>query len=104
MDRALNQSTGTFWVSQDDFGLARIEFALREPFKYWGGILAVIRNTDGGMDYARVEPDVWMPSHFDLKLDLKVMLVKNIRRLIAIDYTGYQRSDDFVASRESESE
>jgi hypothetical protein len=104
MDRALNQSTGTFWVSQDDFGLARVEFALRKPFKYWGGILAVIRNTDGGMDYTRVEPDIWMPSHFDLKLDLKVMLVKNIRRLITIDYAGYQRSDDFVASHESESE
>ncbi len=99
MDRALNQSTGTFWVSQDDYGLARVEFALRKPFKYWGGFLAVIRNTDGSMDYTRLEPDVWVPSHFDLKLDLKVMLVKNIRRLITIDYTGYQRSDDFVASQ-----
>ena len=100
MDRALNQSTGTFWVSQDDYGLARVEFALRKPFKYWGGFLAVIRNTDGSMDYTRVEPDVWVPSHFNLKLDLRVMLVKNIRRFITIDYTEYRRSDDFVASDE----
>ncbi len=98
MDRALNQSTGRFWVSQDDYGLARVEFALREPFKYWGGFLAVIRNTEGSMDYRRVEPNIWMPSRFSLKLDLKVMMVKNIRRLITIDYTGYRRSDDLSVS------
>jgi len=104
MDRALNQSTGTFWVSQDDYGLARIEFALRKPFKYWGGFLAVIRNTDGRMDYVRVEPNIWMPMHFDLKLDLKVMMVKNIRRHITIDYTGYRRSNDPSASPGTSSE
>jgi hypothetical protein len=95
MDRALNQSTGRFWVSQDDYGLARIEFALRKPFKYWGGFLAVIRNTDGILDNKRVEPDVWMPSTFELKLDLKVMMVKSIRRLISISWTDYRRSEGF---------
>jgi hypothetical protein len=104
MDRALNQSTGKFWVSQDDYGLARVEFALRKPFKYWGGFLAVIRNTDGSMDYTQVEPDIWLPLHFDLKLDLKIMMVKNIRRHISIDYTGYRRSDGIVAFRETASE
>jgi hypothetical protein len=98
MDRALNQSTGKFWVSQDDYGLARIEFALREPFKYWGGFLAVIRDTDGRMDYERVEPNVWLPAHFNLKLDLRVMMVKDIRRLIKINWSDYRRSDSFAAS------
>ena len=99
MDRALNQSTGKFWISQDDYGLARVEFALRKPFKYWGGILAVIRNTDGSMDYKRVEPDIWMPAHFDLKLDLKVMMVKNIRRHITIEYSDYRRAENLAPSQ-----
>jgi hypothetical protein len=104
MDRALNQSTGRFWVSQDDYGLARIEFALRKPFKYWGGFLAVIRNTDGILDYKRVETDVWVPSTFELKLDLKVMMVKSIRRLISISWTDYRRSEGFdVVSNEGAS-
>jgi len=104
MDRALNQSTGRFWVSQDDYGMARVEFALRKPFKYWGGFLAVIRNTDGIMDYKRVEPDVWVPSTFELKLDLKVMMVKSIRRLISISWTDYRRSEGFdVVSNEGSS-
>lgn len=93
MDRALNKITGLMWISQDDYGLVRVEFALTEPFKYWGGILAVVRNTDGTVDYTRVEPNVWLPLHFDLKLDLKIMLVKNIRRLIVKDWFDYKRVD-----------
>lgn len=92
MDRALNQSTGKFWVSQDDYGLARIEFALRKPFEYWGGFLAVIRNTDGRMDYTRVDSNVWLPSDFELKLDLQIMMVKDIRRLITKKWSDYKRS------------
>ena len=91
MDRALNQSTGKFWVSQKDDGIVRVAFALRKPFKYWGGILAVIRNTDGMVDYTRIEPNIWVPLHFDLKLDLEVMMVKDIRRVITKSWTRYQR-------------
>ena len=93
MDRALNQMTGTLWVSEEDYGLVRVEFALRKPFKYWGGFLAVIRKTDGWVDYTRVDPSIWLPLHFHLKLDLKVMMFKNIRRLIIKDWLDYRRAD-----------
>jgi hypothetical protein len=92
MDQALNHSTGRFWISQDDYGLARIEFSLRKPFKYWGGFLAVIRSTDGRLEYQRFEPNIWMPVDFDLKLDLEIMMVKDIRRHIVINWSEYKRS------------
>jgi hypothetical protein len=98
MDRALNKITGLMWISRDDYGLVRVEFALREPFKYWGGILAVVRNTDGTVNYTRVEPNVWLPLHFNLRLDLKIMLVKNIRRLIVKDWFDYKRVDNPLLS------
>jgi hypothetical protein len=91
MDRALNQSTGKFWIAQDDYGLARIEFALRKPFEYWGGFLAVIRNTDGRMDYTRMDSNLWLPTDFDLKLDFEIMMVKDIRRQIAKKWSEYRR-------------
>ncbi|MEJ2110155.1 MAG: hypothetical protein P8Z37_09635, partial [Acidobacteriota bacterium] len=37
MDHALNQLEGRLWISRDDYGLVRVEFAMRKPFKYWGG-------------------------------------------------------------------
>jgi hypothetical protein len=91
MDRALNQSKGRFWIAQDDYGLARLEFSLPKPFKYWGGFLAVIRNTDGRMNYRRVEPGTWLPLDFSLKLDIQVLMVKNIRRHLEIEWFDYKR-------------
>ncbi|MBN2243383.1 MAG: hypothetical protein JW793_11910 [Acidobacteria bacterium] len=91
MDHALNELTGTLWVSQDDYGLVRVEFAMRKPFRYWGGLLAVIRNTDGMVDYTRGGPGVWLPLHFDLKLDIRIVLLKNIRQRITKDWYEYRR-------------
>ena len=98
MDHALNQSTGTLWIAQDDYGVVRLDFVMRKPFKYWAGLLAVIRNTEGRLDFQRVEPDIWMPVNFDLKLDLNVMMVKNIRRHIIKKWTDYTRTNSPVAS------
>jgi len=102
MDHALNQVTGRLWVSKEDFGLVRVEFAMRKPFKYWGGLLAVIRKTDGNVDYERVEPDVWLPLHFNLKLDIRIMLFKNIRQLITKDWYDYKRAQTQDAEKTSD--
>jgi hypothetical protein len=91
MDHALNQSTGALWIVQEDYGLARMKFIMQKPFRYWAGLLAVIRNTEGRLDFQRVEPNVWMPSYFDLKLDLNVIMLKDIRRLITKKWTNYTR-------------
>lgn len=91
MDHALNECTGALWVAREDYGLVRLDFVMRKPFKYWAGLLAVIRNTEGRLDFKRVEPDIWMPVQFDLKLDLNVMMVKDIRRMITKKWTNYKR-------------
>lgn len=98
MDLALNQCTGMLWISQDDYGVARLKFTLDKPFKYWGGLLAVIRNTDGRLENIRVGPDIWLPASFELKLDFKVMMIKNIRRLMTIRWTDYKGFDSPVAN------
>jgi|WetSurMetagenome_2_1015567.scaffolds.fasta_scaffold163460_3 hypothetical protein len=51
---------------------------------------ANLRNTEGRLDFQRVEPNIWMPTDFELKLNLNVMLVKNIRRLIK-KWTDYKQ-------------
>jgi hypothetical protein len=99
MDHALNQSTGTLWVAQEDYGIVRLDFVMRKPFKYWAGLLAVIRNTEGRLDFQRVESEVWLESNFELKLDINVMVVKNIRRLITRKWTDYKRSSRMGALR-----
>ena len=44
------------------------------------------------VEYERVEPGVWLPTEFQLDLDLRV-LVKNIRRQIHRSWSDYRRVD-----------
>ena len=92
MDKALNKASGYIWVSQDDYGVARVQFALRDPIKYLGGLLATVRKTDGVLDLERVAPNVWLLSEFELQLDLRVFF-KNIRRVISSEWSDYRRFD-----------
>jgi hypothetical protein len=92
MDKALNRSTGRVWVAKSDYGVPRVEFDLDEPIRYLGGFLATVRETAGRVEYERVEPGVWLPTEFQLDLDLRV-LVKNIRRQIHRSWSDYRRVD-----------
>jgi hypothetical protein len=92
IDHALNNSTGKLWITKNEYGLARVEFEMQKPFKYWGGLIAVIRNTVGKLNFEPVEPDVWMPADFIIELDLRVFF-KNIRRRITMSWSDYKRVD-----------
>ena len=95
IDNALNNSTGRVWVSQDDYGLARVEFEMAKSVRFWGGILGTLRNTVGRLEFTRVAERVWMPTTIDIKLDLRI-LFRNIRRRFVREWTDYSplRSTD----------
>jgi hypothetical protein len=97
IDHALNKSTGRIWITQDDYGVARVEFEMREPFRYWGGLVATIRNTAGRLNFEPVDADVWMPVDFALELDMRIFF-KNIRRRIKTTWSDYQRVDPSIPS------
>ena len=92
MDRALNQSSGRLWIKKSDFALARVTFAMDAPVRYLWGLFATLRKADGRIDFAPVEEGVWLPSRFQLELDLQLLKgVKAIRRRIRNEWTNYQR-------------
>jgi hypothetical protein len=95
IDHALNTSTGRLWITKNGHGLARVEFEMQKPFKYWGGLIAVIRNTVGKLNFEPVEASVWMPADFIIELDLRVFF-KNIRRRITMSWSDYKRVDTAV--------
>lgn len=88
IDNALNSSTGRIWVSQDDYGVARIEFEMAKSVRLWGGLLGTLRNTVGRLEFIRVKAAVWAPNTIDIRLDLRI-LFKNIRRRIVREWVDY---------------
>ena len=89
IDTALNNSTGRIWVSQDDYGVARVEFEMAKSVRFWGGILGTLRNTVGRLEFVRVAANVWAPTTIDIRLDLRI-LFKNIRRRIVREWVDYR--------------
>lgn len=102
IDHALNNSTGKLWITQQDYGLARVEFEMQKPFRYWGGLVAMIRNTVGKLNFERVEPDLWMPADFIIELDLRIFF-KNIRRRITMSWSDYKRVEAAIPATSSSS-
>lgn len=88
IDHALNHSTGRIWVSQRDYGLARVEFEMRESVRFWGGILGTLRNTVGRIEFDRVAEGIWLPSTLDVRFDLRI-LFSNVRRRIFREWGSY---------------
>jgi len=89
MDKALNRSTGTLWISKKDFGVVRVAFEMQEPFRYLWGLAASLRHAEGRLDFKKISPGFWAPSEFNLRLDLRVFF-KGIRRHIQQTWNDYK--------------
>ena len=96
MDKALNRSTGKIWVTQNDYGVARVSFKMQKPFRSLWGIVATLRRAEGQLDFIRVSPKTWYPSTVDLNLDLSVFF-RGLRRHIRQDLIEYHPLDTIIA-------
>jgi len=90
MDKVLNRSTGRLYVSQQDHGIMRIEFELNKPVRYVWGLIASLSHGVGGIDFQRVEPNVWIPQRFDMRIDIRVFF-RTARRRVVREWVEKQR-------------
>ena len=89
LDRMLNRSSGTLYVSRRDYGVPRIEFRIQKPTRYlWG--LATLRHAAGRLDFERVETDVWLPRRYAFTMDLRV-LFRTTRQQVVREWVARER-------------
>ena len=82
IDKALNQSSGRLYINQRDYGVMRIEFEMQKPLRYLWGLIATLRCAVGRLEFARVEPNVWLPHTFDLEIDLRVFFQNRHQQVV----------------------
>jgi len=75
IDRALNQSSGELYVSQNDYGIMQINFRLLRPVRYIWGLVASLSLATGQLEFERVKPDIWLPNTYDMRIDLRVFFI-----------------------------
>lgn len=94
IDKALNRSAGRLWIAQDDFGVARISFEMQRPYRYLWGLIATLRHATGHFDFERLDANLWVPTSFDLELDLRVFF-RRIRRHIRQNWVEHRQIGTF---------
>ena len=100
IDKALNRSTGRLYVSQEDHGVIRIEFALQRPIRYLWGLIATLRTATGHFDFERVAPNVWLPDAFDFRIEVRVFFRTRRQRILRewVERTRFEPSANQDAS------
>ncbi len=98
MDKALNRSTGKMWVTQNDYGVARVSFEMQKPIRSFLGIAATLRQADVQIDFVRMSPKVWYPSNVDIDLDLTVFF-RGMRRHIRQDLIEYHPLNTIITQQ-----
>jgi hypothetical protein len=73
IDHALNNSAGRLWIDAEEFGVARVEFDLLRPVKFWGGLIGAIRDVDGRIEFTRLAGGIWHPNHMELRMEGRVV-------------------------------
>ena len=81
IDKALNRSSGTMYVAQSDYGIARVEFRMDEPVRYLLG-LATLNEAVGSLEFERVEPDVWLPRLYTFRMELRIFFGTRRQRVV----------------------
>lgn len=59
MDRVLNNMSGTLWVDEADFEIARVTMVLGKRVSLWGGLLGVLERLQMTLDRAPGTDGVW---------------------------------------------
>jgi hypothetical protein len=98
--KRLMKFTGKLWISKVDYEWVKVEAETIGNISF-GGIIARL-NKGAVMEFeqTRVNDEVWLPSRVHVKFDARVALVKSLRRVIDIQFSGYRKfqSDSRIIS------
>ena len=73
MDHALNNARGELWVDQRTYEVARVNFQLLKPVRWWWGLLGSISAARGQIERREIAENVWMPVEVDVYFDTRIL-------------------------------
>ncbi|HEX7863074.1 MAG TPA: hypothetical protein VF773_22285 [Verrucomicrobiae bacterium] len=88
IDKFINATTGTFWIDQQDYQLARADVRLGKKVAFFGGIAGAIDKLDLTLIQKRLEESVWIGEAVHIDFAGRKLL-KNIR------FRAFENCSDF---------
>lgn len=99
IDHALNNSAGRLWIDAEEFGVARVEFDLLRPVKFWGGLIGAIRDMEGRLEFTRLNGGVWHPKHMEVRMEGRV-LWNSLDQKMVMDWLDFRPAGESTDSGE----
>lgn len=93
VDHALNKSHGKLWIDTESFAVMQVEFELKEPVRFWAGILGSLSALRGRLTLTELGGGAW---HYkDLHIHMKGRaLFRSFHEDRTLDWTNFQPVDD----------
>ena len=91
-EKLFGKMAGAMWIDEADKQVARLEARLIEAYKIAGGLFASLK--EGGtfvLEQDRINNEIWLPTHADIDLGIKVFLLKGLNFNLSIAYGDYKR-------------
>ncbi len=74
VDYVLNHVEGRAWIDREDYEMVKVELHLTQKTSFWLGILGTLRNFDASFEQQRATEGVWLPSHYKMHIDARILL------------------------------
>ena len=83
---------GVMWIDAQDKQVARTEAVLVDSFKVGAGVLASLKKgASFALEQERVDDKIWLPSAEDIKVSIKLLLVKSLDFNITVKTYNYRK-------------
>ena len=80
-----------FWISKRDYHWIKLDANTLDTFTYGAFLLRIGKGAHITMEQARVNGDVWLPTHIALAGSARILLVKGVRAQLDITYSDYKK-------------
>ena len=89
--RFVTKMRGKIWLDQQDKLTVRLRAETLDNVSLGLFLAKVHKGTTIGLDSTRVNDEVWLPRHFDLKLSARVLLLARLREELDFSFSKYRR-------------
>jgi hypothetical protein len=80
-----------FWIAQHEYRWVRIQAEAIEPLSFGLGLFRIAAGGSFVFEQKRVNAEVWLPSHFLIRGDVRLAYLKHVHGEIEVIYRDYKK-------------
>ena len=89
--RILTGMSGKVWIGKADYQWVKAEIEVNDPISLGFSLLRISPGGSISFEQTRVNDEIWLPMHVNIRADARVVFVKKMRTEIDITYSDYRK-------------